>query len=328
VLYEICRIEPRTTHGQRLEAFVRAALGVNVWSDRALDAVESIEPFDDRGLERQRQAVRVAAARRASLAREEAVLAGIADVIERGDDRAGRAALAGWRGRLLYRRGEFEAAARMQSSAAAEAEWVTARLAAQLNAASAYMEAFRLDEARTTATQARALARKCRHAFAEARAEWVLRSVAYRTGEARLADRELLESVAALSAPDLEAMVALGEAAVAYRAGESGTVRELARRAHRIWTESGESLGALLAASLLHAEGERGSASAAELARRAVDCPTRGVGIQALGLIARGGERPEVPRETVSALAEGVPREHWNEPLEILSVREALDAFG
>ena len=55
------------------------------------------------------------------------------------------------------------------------------------------MECFRLDDARSLAEEARRAAARCRHPYYEARAEWILRAVAYRTGRATSPDLELLE---------------------------------------------------------------------------------------------------------------------------------------
>ncbi len=45
VLYELCRVEPRTPALAHLEALVRAALAVGVWTDRTLAIADAVPPF-------------------------------------------------------------------------------------------------------------------------------------------------------------------------------------------------------------------------------------------------------------------------------------------
>jgi hypothetical protein len=125
--------------------------------------------------------------------------------------------------------------------------------------------------------------------------------------------------------------VALNEAAVAWRARRMDRAAALAERAERVWTESGWTDGATLARSLVVAA--VGDAAARPdaieaLARDAERCSIAGIGIQAVGLLARAVGRSPVAAETAEQLSATVAREHWGERMEVTSVREARAALG
>ena len=331
VLYEICRAGERSAEVAGMEGMVRAALALRTaGGDRALDMLDaSVGPFADPELDRFRQHVRVLAARRGTAEREEAVLAEVgAWAAARGDAEA-EASLADWLGRLRYRQGRFEEAAQLHACAAEDGRWTTARIDAQLNGASALMEAFSLDAAREAAEAGRALAGGCRHAYFEGRAEWLLRTIAYRTGRAEAPDHELVALVARVDVAFLEGAVCLNEGAVAWRAGRFDEALGLAERAAGILTGKGREAGALLARSLVLVCGGDLGEDALGLAALARRCPLPRVGIQALGLLARvcPAVRPMVA-EATSLVAAAIPRRRWGERLEILSVTEALDGGG
>ncbi|MGK3988616.1 serine/threonine-protein kinase [Sorangium sp. So ce136] len=329
VLYEICRTEPRTAAIAHLEELVRAAAAVRVWTERALSMAEAVAPFADPALERARLGVRVGAARRSSLEQEESVLTDIVQRAEGSSDPELRASIAGWLGRLRYRQGRYEEAAALQAEAAARAGWVTTRIAAQLNGASALLEAQRVEEAAGLIERALGLARRYRHTLYEARAEWLLRVSAYRSGAAGRPDTELLEAFSRAGLSEMEGFVCLNEAAVAWRAGERGAARDLAERARGILAPLGEPWAALLASVLaLACGGELGEAEVASLLARARRCPLPRVRAQALALLALSGRAEALAPGEVreAALAAGVPRSAWQCRLEVLSIEEALAA--
>ncbi|HZF48303.1 MAG TPA: serine/threonine-protein kinase, partial [Polyangiaceae bacterium] len=245
LLYELCRPGPRIAEVEPIEGLARAALAVSSWTPRGLALVCAVRPFTSLGLERRRRGLLMLAARRVSQAREEEVITDLAAWAEASGEAAARATLAVWLGRLRYRQGRFEEAAALHAQAAEGQAWITERTAARLDGASALMEAFQHEEALAQAREALVLARGCRHAFYEGRAEWLLRSIAYRTGVTDGAgpDGELVEAVARLGVAELLALVALNEAAVAFRAGDLGAARDLAGRARRLWIENGQPLG-------------------------------------------------------------------------------------
>ncbi|MDI1482803.1 serine/threonine-protein kinase [Polyangium sp. y55x31] len=332
VLYELCRPgaadDPALAH---LAALVRAALAAGSWTPRAVAAANEVPPFSDPALELRRQGVRVLASRRGALAVEEATLAEVAAWAEAGGDRVAQARAASWVGRLRYRQGRFDEAAACHLAAAAGEAWPVARLWALLFGASALLEAFRFEEAKATAKEALALARHCRHAVCAGRAEWILRSVAYRMGaiDGGPVDLELVEATPLVGGADLEALVCLTEAAVAHRAGDRALARDLAGRAYRVWRPSQERVGSLLCAGLSLAHG--GALPTAEVqavVEAARTCPIPGVGVQALALLAAAGVPVTWGREEVDRLAALVPLDRRRDRMDVLSVEESLERLS
>jgi hypothetical protein len=119
VLYEICRVNPRDEESAHLEALVRGALGVWMWTERTLANIEAVAPFEDAALARRRRGVCVSAARRSPLEREEAVIPAAEAWARAAGDPASLAARAGWLGRLRYRQARYDDAAAFQAEAAA-----------------------------------------------------------------------------------------------------------------------------------------------------------------------------------------------------------------
>jgi hypothetical protein len=330
-LYEICRTEPRTDAGEHLEALVRAALAVGQRTPRALAAATALPPFADAELEVWRQELRIAAARRRPLAEQEALLEELRAWAEGSVDAAVRGAFAGWLGRLRYRQGRFAEAAELHGRAAEGHAWATSRVMALLRSASARMEAGELALAASVAEGARDTARRHRLPYQEAHAEWILRSVAYRSGAALAPDVELADAAGQLRTGDMEAIVCLNEAAIAMRAGDLALGRELARRAGRAWSALGEvSGGALLAGALAIAcgaeepENGAGAESSALLADRALACERPGIVLQVLGLLATAGRAPRVEEDRLAALVAELPPDQRHVRREVLSVDEAL----
>lgn len=326
VHYELSRPGPAAPLAAHLEALVLAALAVNTWTDRALDLALAVPPFADPGVDRVRADVCVMAAWRVSLDREEAEIASAAAALSAAPDPETRALITQWRGRLAYCRGRFEEAAALHAQAAAQHTWITSVIAARLHGASALMEAFRFGDAAAWAAEAHALARRCRHAIFEARAEWILRSVAFREGRAGGApDRELCDAASLLAAPHVEGLILLNEAAVAFRGGDRRAALDLAIAAHRRWADTGHPLGPLIARALSIACGaETSAAEVAALAARAAACPVAGVGPQVIALLAEAGHAPAIDAEALLALAALVPRSAWDHRMEVLSIRESL----
>nr|MBK7070576.1 protein kinase [Deltaproteobacteria bacterium] len=269
-VYELSRVRCPSGHTAALDGMLRAALMLSQAGDRALTMIESVAPFADPALERRRLTMRVMAARRWSLT---ARSAWSTRRLAARRTRLRANAL----GRLRYRQGRFEEAAALLKEAAAWEPWATARLDARVNAASAAMECFRLDDARSLAEEARRAAARCRHPYYEARAEWILRAVAYRTGRATSPDLELLDAVSSVGLRDVAALLCMNEAAVAWRAGDAETARSLSARALRQWSLTGWVPGlalvqplAMLCGEAVDAEEERllvGRAKALPLSR-------------------------------------------------------------
>ena len=325
VLYELSRAG-RSDAVTHLEDLVRAYLAFSAGGERGFELSNAIPPFADPDLERRRQGVRVLAARRCSLADEEALLGDLSIwALESGDPHT-EARCAGWLGRLRYRQGRFVEAAELHTRAAEGEPWTAARIAARINAASALMEAFRYDEAARWAEEAREGARACRHPFYEGRAEWIARSTAYRSGLPASPDMDLIEAVARLGVNDLEGAVCMTEAAFAYRAGSMEEAAMIADRGARAWVAIGlEGPHMLVRALALACGAVAKEGEIDDLAARAMRCPTTGLGLQALALLAEatGGARPGWDA-AAEALLEGIPRERYGVRMDVLSAGEAL----
>jgi len=322
VLYELHRSGGFGLEIPHLEALVRAALSIHAWSERTSSLADAVAPFVDPALEQARLDVRVRAARRASRTREEQV---VLEVVERARALGHPdlvAATAGWLGKLRYREGRYSEAAQLQLAAARAARYRTERVAATIHAASATLECFEAAAARELARAARDEAAACRNPHLAARAEWLLRAAAYRLGEHHV-DEELLTAARALGAPEIFGIICLVEATHAYRT-DRARARSLASEAHAWWTGAGEPIASLISGALAVACGEGFSIETqARLGEAAVSCTVPGVGLQALALL-RAGSAPPPTEVVVTRLAAMVPRERWSEPMDVLSVDEAL----
>ena len=326
VLYELCR-SPKTTTLSQLEAMMRAALAIGTWSAQALQLINAVEPFPNPALERWRQGVRVLSARRSSLAQEEAVLDEVKPWAEASTHPEAKASYAAWLGRLRYRQGRFDEAARIQATVAKESPSAFGRLSALLNGASALLEAFCFEEAAQWAHTALQLAKECRHSYFEGRAEWILRAAAYRNGEALTVDKELLEAATALPLPEVEGLIAMTEAAISWRAGELALARELSGRIRITLSSIGEPLIVLLVGSLELACGaSRSSDDIAAIIYNAVHKAPPAVALQIWGLLAMGGS--SIDRLQACSLSAKIPKQEWQVRREILSIEEALSAIG
>src|SRR5262249_30319250 len=160
-----------------------------------------------------------------------------------------------------------------------------------------------------------------RHFYSEARAEWVIRAARYRAGERLRPDLELLRAVERVGAPVLYALVCLNEAAVALRAGDATTTRDLAAAAHRAWRELDRKWGALLAQSLaIRAGAATNKKEILGLSEVAIGCPTQGIGIQVLGLLA-AVESEVGPRfaDAIPALLAPISPNHRGLRMDVLS---------
>lgn len=322
-LYELCRVTNSTPGVEALERLVRATLAMRtVAGNRAISLIDAIAPFSNPNLELRRQQVRVHAVRRCSLEEEQAVL-DEAEGWARHADELARARFSGWLGRLRYRQGRFEEAAELHAQAAKGERWMTERIFALLNTASALLEAFQFDDAVHAADEARRLSAQCRHAYYEARAEWLMRTARYRRRDVLEVDEEFVDLVAKTGVLDLEALAGLTEAAIAWRRGDMDAAARLARRTEQRWTTLGKTWGALFARTLLIAT--TGATDDWErLVEAAMHSPVSGAGIQMLGLL--GHAYPARARELVPALCTlrtAIPERHWPRRMDVLSVDEA-----
>lgn len=340
-LYEISRAEARTPEIEARGALVRAALDAP--GAGGIAKVSAVPPFDDPSLERRRHRARViAAAARTSPALIEEALADVRAWAARSDHPMAALSLAEGTALLRYAEGRYAEAALLHAEAARLDPWITGRLAALLNAASALMEAFDHRSAKRRAREARALAAERRFPHAEARAEWLLRAARYRAGEALAPDVELVEVVTRVGVAGLTALVCLNEAAVALRAGDRALTSDLADRAARIWKQLDRPAGTLLATALAVAASDPAHRSRNDesrshertgtdpgidaLCEQAITCSVPGIGLQALGLLcAASPARRRRHRRDLDRLAAGVPPEHRSLRMDVLSADEAVN---
>lgn len=328
VYYEVGRARRKDRVVKQMDELVAAAIAYSAGGDRAHTLIEGLEPLEDIDLERRRQGLRALAARRCRAEVEDRV---IADVVAWGTgvskDSTTEARLSFWIGWWHYRRGRYREAAERHALAARRDPWLLGRISANIACASALMEVFSFEEARGHAETALLHAKGCGSPYIEARAEWVRRALAYRLGEAEEPDLELVAAAGALGMRDIEAAIAYTEASIAYRARRLDVAQQLALRAHELWEFVHDPWTSLLAKCLAMASGrEVSKGDAAALVQRALDCPLKGIGIQALALAAEAGAAvPEIGGQAALGMASATPREHWDKRRETLSIAEALD---
>ncbi len=279
-------------------------------------AIEALPRFADRRLEASRQTLRfrsavrlddypLAAARLESMRRfAEAEL----------DDVHAR--YQGFWGTLALQQSRFGEAVERFRSVAELAGSRMVRLSAQINLALAARELFDYDTAGAAARAALESARRCQHFVFEAVAVWVLRTVAYREGQSMDADPDLAR-VARGFDPALAMGIALNEGAVALRAGDLVTAREMGRLGADICDGLGHfEIGRRLCLALAFAAADEKIDPDALLD----DLPTAlpRLAYQVVGLIAT----VKVPSGDWSQLRQTLPAEQRQLRLEVLSYAE------
>lgn len=311
---------------QALARFAHAALALLTGGPRPLEQLEAIGPLPDDALELERLQLLVLAARRAPPEVEHAtVVRACRWAHAHGDDEA-RARASGWLGRLAQREGEHEEAARRHHSAARLTHNAVAAIEALLDAATSEMEALQLAAASRDAELALAAAAAARNPVQEAQAEWLLRALAYREDRATFVDEELLNVVARVGAAELEARVALTEAAIAFRLGATARARALALLATARWQELARAEPAALTRALAAACGAALEPHTLDELLALASATQPAVGLQILALLARA--HPELSgraRLLAAPLARCLPASMQLARLEVLSAPEALD---
>jgi hypothetical protein len=304
-----------------------ALLALRGQARRALEAAELAGPGRTFDIELVRWSIRIAAVRAASLDEESRLVEQAREWAAFQSDPLVVASAAGWLGWLRYRQRRFAEAAEQHTLAARLHPIESRRLASQLDAASAWLEAGELELARDLASQAENTAQRARHPLFEGRAAQLVRSADYRAQCERAADLELVDGIAACGLEFREALAALTEAAFAWRSGEFELSNRLAMRAELAFRRVSAPEGELVARALALAT-QRGKYDAAELhalAERATSPERPGVGLQALALIATVD--PQVASAFVSAaqgLYESTPESTRAVRREVLSADEAL----
>lgn len=329
VICEMSRIDPSGSAFGDVERLIRAATAIRAGADRAETLAESLHEYSDVRFELIRRDLRVIAARRTAQEKlESLIVESEAWADSMGTAETCAAALV-WRGRFEYQRGDFVRAAEIFERAASIEPNASGQALALFHAGASWLEAFQLDNAWRCAEQARVLAEEHRHAYDEARAEWLIRTIGYRQGALLEPDLALVDAVADVGSADLEALVCCTEAAVAFRLRDKPTTIRLAERARRLWTGMKKTWAALGARSLALAVGTGTLIEEARcLAKEAAACHVPGLGVQVLGLLAMGfpGERL-TDLHIAQRLANQVPRAFWSHRIDVLSVEEALRAI-
>lgn len=252
-----------------------------------LKALNAIGPMANLELELRRQQYRVQASWKLPLARMRELLDDLEPWAKAHLNEEGQATVLGWRGMLAYKQGDPQLAARLHEQAAQGKRRATARLSSLLNSASAYIEAVDHERALEMTIAAQALAASIQHAHYEGRARILERAARYRMEQALAPSLELVEAIGALDLPELEGLVCLYEAAIAWRADELELACVLAQRSRRLWSRSGNRWGAHLAHAL--SLGLCQGAEQAQLtlcAQQLLGCPLKKVALQGLAMMA------------------------------------------
>lgn len=331
VQYELSRAIARGPRIDQMTRLGEGALALDTDAPRALDLLQATGTLDHAGLELRRLHLMMIAARSRPASVETIIFANAKEQLVCRGDAAAKARVRGWEGRLYYRDNRFEQAAAAFAESAEHEPWTSDRAMMWTNAASALVEAGRYAEALDAASRAQVAAAAGRVAFVEARAEWVRRAALFRMDGAGAADLDLVDALEGLGAPDLEALVCLTEAAVAFRQGAIDVTRTLAGRAVQLWARTAVQPDAAI---LTRALGVAAGAVATdeqieELAERAGQCRIAGMGLQALALLAQARPllRPKW-QAWIPLLLATVPEGRREDRLDVLSAREAMTCLA
>jgi hypothetical protein len=287
-LYELGRAGTRSPLIAGMEDMLKSAL-LHLSGDmgRARVTLDTVARFADPALEVWRHAMSIQLAAACGAEREAEL---VEEVLPWARGQAApevEARVLGWLGRVRYGQGRFAEAARLQEQAALCAQSVMLRLSSRLNGASAWMETGAYANARALAAAALKEAEQHRHGHFAGRAEWLLRAVGYRAGDALAPDLELVAAAGALDVPYLQGLIGLTEAALAWRCGDRRAAGEVAAGARACFAAADLIAGRVLARALeLHCTSGPQSALD-ELARRVLAAPIPDVDWQVLGLLSR-----------------------------------------
>ncbi len=209
----------------------------------------------------------------------------------------------------------------------AELAWArSSKLLGLTKSASALMECGRLDEAEALALEAVELAARHRLPVAEGRSEWVLRTVHYRQCKPLEPDEELVRAAGLLETDHLLGMLALGEAAAAWRLGRADLARELGAVSREAFAREGAPWS-LLAEALERLCGGDPPGTLDELVDRSETVAAPLPRIQVLALAARvEPARSDLLRRVVE-LAEALPPADRALRREVLSVEECVEGW-
>jgi hypothetical protein len=319
-LYRVQRAEIEAEERQRLVMLLRggrAALGGE--PQRALEYLAEKPTGLPEPLEIYWHGVRWKAVSQLDLDAHEHELLAIEEWAERSPLRTSK--WQGWMGYLRYRQQRYAEAAELLGAAARGRPGARERAQLLYMAAAALLEAGDLRGAQLSGESARELFREGRHTTLEAMVACLLRMVTLRRGEPGGPDLELVEAAADI--PSIHRHVALTEAGFAFRAGELALCARLASLARR--TEGTDPVSALAGALLVVVAPEQVDADTVALEASGLGPQ---VGLQVLGLCARGAGTRAEWRAQAGELAGELAGRNPDQRMELVSVREALGWLG
>lgn len=304
---------------------------LDAWStflDRGVPGREPV-PLPEPDLEDWRLGLQVQVATRSGA---QSLPNAVVDTLASGPTRVGprtAARRATWAGQLAYREGRYAEAAHAHEEAARLAPARRYRANALINSASAWMEAGDLAASRDRVDEAFAILIELRAPFRIAQAHCVARAVAYRSGDPGPPDADLVDAIEQVGQPWSTALVALNEAAVAWRQDQPELARALATRAAEAFDRAGLPPGRLLARALAVRTGSPiGDGERWDLAHQvdleAKRAPLPGIWVQVYGLLAPPGAAGAPFRSIAATFVDGWSPSELQRRLEVLSAAEAL----
>lgn len=227
----------------------------------------------------------------------------------------------------MYRDGSMADAGREAEAGAARETVPFDRLRALLAAATAWIEAGDVERTARISREARDLAARLRLPRLEARAEWLMRSIENRTGSARAPDLELAAAARELEAPHIEGLIAVTEAAIAWRHGLAEACA-LAACAGAAFDRAGYAAAAMFARALEIASGPPDPRAARRLAEAACAAKRPDVAVEVLGVLARSGRLPGDWRAEFEAQQRVLPVQNPDWRSGAMSLNEARAAVA
>ncbi len=328
-LYAMSRLTGSDPEIERLTELLRAAIAaMQTDSARALAALDAVGEFEDIQIELVRLSLRMLAARYGTLEREDRVLSDISASANLRDPATHHAVLS-WKAHLAYRQGRFEESAALHQRVA-DGTKGNVRLAALTAAVSALLETFRFDEAFALATRAREQAAARRHPLLEGRATWLSRAALYRSGQSLQPDVALVDAMAQAADRSQVALVALTEAAIAWRESIHDVGRTLAMRAAGLWATCGIDHGSALATALALVCGEpRDEVDVGRIEKVALQCTMPRIAAQIVGLLAASGETVRDAWATsVNAFTDQCAESTRHHRADVISANESRSFLG
>jgi len=326
------RLAPRRSDSVRawtslLEA---AAAVVRAGPTRALELIDAIDHLpSDAHVRMSHVIANRAAAGTGSVGERRRRITSATHWARRARSRDARRLISAWTGWLRVYEGRHQAACSLQKRAARLAGRGRGRATALCNAAQAAVEAGDLKDATGLAREGLRVAGAQRDAINAGRAEMLLRQVGYRTKTVSAVDYELLQSAERLGTAITPGLMALYEAAGAWRARRLEEAEKLAIRAADTLTRGGHHAAAMTARALAVRSGARAEFVVPYLADATASSLPPGIAAQVAALSQASLGSAAVPhdlRERGRRWAESIGR--TTERREVLSPEEVSEALS